>query len=309
MPLILPTSRTNTANQHVQKGGVTGALHKSSVHMKNEARVMEIIGKMAQGGKAKLQVVADFGNTLTRYRLNGTKCIGSCHKAIDASPRLSDEYREEAEKIRRHYYPIEIDPNLTDEQKLPSMKEWWTRSHDLLMDCGLNRQKIEQIIEEAPLYFREGCKELYKTLADGAIPLLIFSAGLGNVIEIVLQQQAALHNNITIISNFMEFNDQGEILGFKGDFIHSLNKHQRANSEYFKQSSVRERENVVILGDSLGDLCMADGATNRRNCLTIGFLNDRVSDKLNSYMDAFDIVLINDETMDVPRSILEKIIG
>ena len=70
---------------------------------------------------------------------------------------------------------------------------------------------------------------------------------------------------------------QGEILEFSGDFIHPLNKHQTANTEYFQRPAVRDRENILIMGDSLGDLCMADGAKNyRKNCLTIGFLNDKV---------------------------------
>ena len=35
--------------------------------------------------------------------------------------------------------------------------------------------------------------------------------------------------------------------------------------------------NVILLGDTLGDLTMADGMPDAKNILTIGFLNDHVS--------------------------------
>lgn len=64
--------------------------------------------------------------------------------------------------------------------------------------------------------------------------------------------------------------------GFKGELIHVYNKHDGAlrNSEYFKQ--IKEYSNIILLGDSLGDLSMADGVTTAENILKIGFLNDKV---------------------------------
>ena len=55
-----------------------------------------------------------------------------------------------------------------------------------------------------------------------------------------------------------------------------FNKHDGAlrNTEYFKQ--VKDNCNIVLLGDSLGDLNMADGVPNVENILKIGFLNDKV---------------------------------
>lgn len=54
------------------------------------------------------------------------------------------------------------------------------------------------------------------------------------------------------------------------------NKHDGAlrNTDYFKQ--LKEYHNIILLGDSLGDLTMADGVPNVENMLKIGFLNDKV---------------------------------
>lgn len=70
---------------------------------------------------------------------------------------------------------------------------------------------------------------------------------------------------------------QGVIKGFKGDLIHVYNKHDGAlkRTEYFNQ--LKDNSNIVLIGDSLGDLTMADGVPNVENILKIGFLNDKVS--------------------------------
>lgn len=76
--------------------------------------------------------------------------------------------------------------------------------------------------------------------------------------------------------NWSVFALQGIIKGFKGELIHVYNKHDGAlrNTEYFKQ--MKDNSNIVLLGDSLGDLTMADGVPNVENMLKIGFLNDKV---------------------------------
>lgn len=43
---------------------------------------------------------------------------------------------------------------------------------------------------------------------------------------------------------------------------------------YFQQLSTRT--SIILLGDSMGDLTMADGVPSVENILKIGFLNDKV---------------------------------
>ena len=70
---------------------------------------------------------------------------------------------------------------------------------------------------------------------------------------------------------------QGLLKAFKGELIHIYNKREGAllNTGHFEE--LRTRPNVLLLGDSLGDLTMADGVQDMENILKIGFLNDKVN--------------------------------
>ncbi|KAK6036582.1 hypothetical protein COOONC_04461 [Cooperia oncophora] len=50
------------------------------------------------------------------------------------------------------------------------------------------------------------------------------------------------------------------------------------------------------------------GVAHSGTVLKIGFLNSRVDDLLESYLDGFDIVLVEDQTMDVPDLILQALL-
>lgn len=76
--------------------------------------------------------------------------------------------------------------------------------------------------------------------------------------------------------------------------IHVYNKHDGAlrNTEYFKR--LKDCSNIILMGDSLGDLSMADGAASVENILKIGFLNDRVRNrKLPDVSAARGMILFN----------------
>lgn len=70
---------------------------------------------------------------------------------------------------------------------------------------------------------------------------------------------------------------QGKMTGFQDEMIHVYNKNEGAihDSDYFQK--LEHRNNVILMGDSLGDLHMADGAVGVQNKLKIGFLNVKVS--------------------------------
>jgi hypothetical protein len=56
--------------------------------------------------------------------------------------------------------------------------------------------------------FRDGCNWLFHELHKHGVPLLILSAGVGDIIVETIKQRAVLHDNIKVVSNFMDFNEQ-----------------------------------------------------------------------------------------------------
>ena len=59
---------------------------------------------------------------------------------------------------------------------------------------------------------RDGCKEFFHQLHTVEIPLLIFSAGLGDIISETIKQRATFYpENMKIVANFLEFD---EMVGF-----------------------------------------------------------------------------------------------
>jgi 5'-nucleotidase len=62
---------------------------------------------------------------------------------------------------------------------------------------------------------------------------------------------------------------------------------------------------VILLGDSLGDIEMANGFPTLNNLLKIGFLNTKVDVLLPEYLTSYDIVLVEDDSFDVANAILQ----
>lgn len=74
----------------------------------------------------------------------------------------------------------------------------------------------------------------------------------------------------------MEFDDRERLIGFRGPLIHTFNK----NSSVIPTACIEElshRKNVILLGDSIGDVSMAEGVQRCGNLLKIGFLNEVVT--------------------------------
>lgn len=129
-----------------------------------------------------------------------------------------------------------------------------------------------------PLFLsRDGTLEFMKDLSQTKVPILVFSAGVGDVIDEALRLHNLHQENVKVISNYMNFNEDGRLVEFTGKLIHMYNKNETSvphSSTYFQDLS--HRHNVILLGDSLGDLQMSKGVEPPNTILTIGFLNDKV---------------------------------
>ncbi|KAK7343961.1 hypothetical protein VNO77_13112 [Canavalia gladiata] len=258
-------------------------------------------------GPHKLQVIADFDATLTKFWVNGTRGQSSHGLLQQGNP----EYDAKRQQLYEYYHPLEFSPTIGLEEKTKLMKEWWGKTHSLLVEGGLTYESIRQSVADSNIALREGVSELFEFLEERDIPVLIFSAGLADIIEEVLRQK--LHRsfkNVRIVSNRMVFDDDGHLVSFKGKLIHSLNKNEHAldmaapvheqlgdmDGPTDDNASFKKRTNVLLLGDHVGDLGMSDGL-NYETRISVGFLNHNIENSLSCYREAFDVVFVNDAPM------------
>ncbi|XP_010509161.1 PREDICTED: 7-methylguanosine phosphate-specific 5'-nucleotidase A-like [Camelina sativa] len=276
--------------------------------MDHPRAITDKIALIRDADPSKFQVIADFDATLTRYRVNGLRGQTS-HGLLQQGNAYYDAKRQ---ALYDHYHPLEISPVIPVDEKTKLMEEWWSKTHELLIEGGLTYEAIKKSVADSSIAFREGVTELFEFLEKKEIPVLIFSAGLADVIEEVLRQN--LHRtfkNVKIVSNRMVFNDDGQLVSFKGKLIHVLNKNEHAldmaaplhdrlgvdtAEEDEENANMKKRTNVLLMGDHLGDLRMSDGL-NYDTRISIGFLNDNIEKSLESYREAFDLVYLNDAPM------------
>ncbi|GKU91489.1 hypothetical protein SLEP1_g5356 [Rubroshorea leprosula] len=265
------------------------------------------IAAIRSAGPSKLQVIADFDATLTRYWIDGRRGQSSHGLLQQENP----EYDAKREALYYYYHPLEFSPTIPIEEKTKLMEEWWGKTHALLIEGGLTYDDIKNSVSNATIAFREGVVELFEVLEEKDVPILIFSAGLADIIEEVLRQKVhRTFKNIKIVSNRMLFDENGRLVSFKGKTIHSLNKNEHAldmaaplhdqlgdtDGAVNDNASVKKRTNVLLFGDHIGDLGMSDGL-NYDTRISVGFLNDNIKKNYDSYCNAFDIVYTNDAPM------------
>lgn len=98
-------------------------------------------------------------------------------------------------------------------------------------------------------------------LHDKNIPLVIFSAsGLGyESIYYTFEKIHKLYDNIDIISNAFIRDEHGKAIGIREPVIHSFNKDETVLKDFPVYEEIKDRKNILLLGDSLGDVGMANG--------------------------------------------------
>ncbi|KAJ3319646.1 hypothetical protein HDV06_006139 [Boothiomyces sp. JEL0866] len=252
------------------------------------------INQIHSQGLDHLHFIADFDFTMTQFFHLGNRSMSS-HSIINKSTFCSQQVKDKLSLLFSTFHPFEINHDITVQEKTEKMIEWWTKEHEILVSLGLTRKDLEGCVDQNPVTFRPFLKELIDLATDLNVPFLVFSAGLGDVIEIVLKKAGLFTRDMAIVSNRMEFS-QDKIVGFKDPLIHTLNKNEAAmDGEHYDK--VKDRDNVILMGDSIGDLHMADGIPHKTK-LTVGFLNTDVDKLRDLYLQKFDIVLTNDTTLE-----------
>lgn len=273
----------------------------------NQNNFDEKLLKIKIDGVNSLHVVSDYDRTLTKAMFDG-KRTKSTFAQLRSGGYLPKEYEDTSWKLYEKYYTIEIDNDIPIKEKSKAMKEWWQKHVELLSKYKLHKDMLYSVAHDTESMVREGVFDFYKLLNKNNIPLLIFSAGQGDVIEEFLRFKKILTKNMHIISNHYEYDKNDTVIGYIGEIIHPFNKNEHSieTSPYAKE--IKNKKNVILLGDSLGDINMCDGIEHD-NIIKIGFLNFNVQENLEKYKEVYDVIILNDGSMDYVINLLFDIIN
>lgn len=277
-------------------------LRHSSTVCHNVGGVGDKLSNIAREGSDRFQIIADFDFTMTGYCERGT-----CFGAIRTYPGFSKEFLANTTKIKNHYLPIHIDYTIPEDVRRVSDLEWLTKVMECFVTEKFNKSLLPDIIDKSECRLREGVAEFLKLAYENKIPVLIFSGGIKEMIDSILIQNGCSYDNISVIANTLRFDQDGMIIGVVEPLITASTKLEVAKGNVYFKDNVK-RDQVLLLGDMMTDLKMAECCTYER-LLTVGFLNEVKGDNERDYMEAFDLVLKGNQGFEVINDLFKEILG
>jgi 5'-nucleotidase len=180
---------------------------------------------------------------------------------------------------------------------------------DLLIKSGLDKKDLEKVVDSGKVKFREGFSEFADFLNKNNIPLVIISSsGLGgDATSMYLKKAGKLYKNIHIISNSYRWDENGNAIAVKEPIIHVMNKDGAMIKSLPIFTSIKNRKNILLLGDTLDDVEMVKGL-NYENLIKIAFLNENIEGSLGKYKLYYDTIALNDSSMFFVNDLLKELI-
>lgn len=239
-------------------------------------------------------VITDFDRTLT------TKDSEPSYGIIPKF--LGGECLEKRTKIYNHYRPIELDYTLEKTEKQKIMRQWAKESFTLLSKFT-TEDIIDKSLENANIYLRDGAREFLYDMYKNNIPVVIMSAGIGNVIKRFLEIQNVLYSNIILVANFFDFKD-GEA------YIDINNVIATSNKTYEKipvqlRNKLQKIDKCLLFGDIIEDIEMCN-KDNIEKTLTVGFLDKNIDENMKVFNKNYDVVLCNNESFCTIQNVLNN---
>ena len=263
------------------------------------------VSRLAAGGPQQLQLILDFDRTCT--------VAGSVTSHGLLESLLPPAARAETAKMLAYYHPIEMDARLTIAEKLPQMLEWYERAHALLAASGVRRSALRAAAAAAaaqPGLLRRELRAVLACAAAAAVPVLILTAGVADVVEEVLVAVlggAALPSGVSGVGNHAVWRPCGgagagadeELVGWRGELVHMYNKGEAVLAGSPMYAELCRRTNILLCGDSLGDARMADGLGHATAVVRLGILNARSAheEHMLAYKAAFDAVFVSEDSL------------
>ncbi len=291
---------------------ITGDLEKESrIIISNPSELELKLKKIKKESVEQLHIVADYDRTLTKAFVQGIRS-NTTFGYIENHPLLPDIYRAETKRLYEHYHALELSLTLEKKEKTRLMEEWAKTVLNLMIEYKMNKIVLNDIIEKKQIVMREGSNHFFNFINNYKIPTLIFSAGIGNLIEAYLQTEQYLQKeesktkNINIIANRIIFNENDYMIGYKEPIISSMNKTEALIKTTDYGAEIRKRKNVILLGDLLSDAEMCNGF-DHETIIKIGFLNGKVETLTPLFKQAYDVIITNDGRMNYVNHLLYRI--
>lgn len=241
-------------------------------------------------------VVIDFDKTITT--LESTDSWEATGKS------LGETFNQKMTQLYQTYRPVELNYQITFEEKKEAMETWYQECMDLYYEYHLTEKKLKESIQASNFIVREGAKEFLNDLYEKQVPVIILSAGIGNTIELFLKENGCYHENIFIISNFIAFDKKQNMIKFNHKMIHSLNKTMVGHLPRNLAKKLEEKPYRLLLGDAIEDKKMIE-ENEWKKSICVGFLNEKIEENLAIYQKNFDVVLTKeDATFEVVKKIV-----
>jgi 5'-nucleotidase len=225
----------------------------------NPSELAQKLQRLNTGGSERIHYLFDFDRTLTTSSHFG-KDVTTWDLLDGLIPK---EARAAYDPISKHYQNLEFEGKLSEADAF----DWWACSFEFYIQHGMKLDAIHKTLGQ--LKIRKGAQELFALCEKNNIPTIILSAGIGDVIDILMQEHDM--KPTAIISNKLHFAADGQLIGWDADSLtHVLNKYEKG---HVKLSTMRsERPFTILVGDSVEDARMVRG--------TDDVLRIRVGDRL-----------------------------
>lgn len=267
----------------------------------------EKIDNFLQNKAEDIFILTDFDRTLTsaHYKDQPSTALVSQLYSQQILPPI---YAQRSESLFKKYYPMETDSKLDPQVKTAAMEEWWQACWEILIEAKLKKTEIRYAMEKAEVWLRPKCPQFLKLADELKLPIIVLSANvLGSAsIKIFLEHKGLSFDNMKIISNRLVWDDDNLLVGYIPPIVHSSNKNYGMVPEKIR-ASVAARKQVLLLGDMLEDTMMADGLPEDCQILKVGFYNARTDEHLTAYQKAYDVLVLDDGTMDWVVNLLQKL--
>lgn len=257
-------------------------------------------------GANELHILSDFDRTITYAFIDGEK-VSTSFASIRDNNYLGEEYINKAKEYFEKFHPIEVSEDFSFEEKDKVLDDWWKKHFEILIEYGITKRIFLEIVEKGRVILRKGVKKFFEFCKDKNIPIVIISSGLGDFIPEMLMKEGILFENVYVYSNMFKFDSQGNAVGMGKEIIHTINKRIKNIEEIGFYLEIKDRKNLILLGDDLTDLKMSEGFV-YDNLIKIGFLNAGVDTDLDLYKENFDFIVLNDGEFDSINELVEGVV-